>query len=131
MFLGKGVLKIWSKFTGEHPYRSAIPIKLHSNFIETALWHGCSPLNLLHIFRTPFPKNTSVRLLLKDIDKNVASFLSLGPNLIPAPKSIPYMEISTTIESQALNLESSKKDTSAENLRQTVSKILSKTTDKK
>ena len=41
------------------------------------------------------------------------------------------MEISTTIESQALNLESSKKDTSAENLRQTVSKILSKTTDKK
>ena len=28
-------------------------------FIELALWHGCSPVNLLHIFRTPFPKNTS------------------------------------------------------------------------
>ena len=25
---------------------------------------GCSPVNLLHIFRTPFPKNTSRRLLL-------------------------------------------------------------------
>ena len=30
-----------------------------SNFIEIALWHGCSPVNLLHIFRTPFPRNTS------------------------------------------------------------------------
>ena len=29
------------------------------NFIEIAHRHGCSPLNLLHIFRTPFPKNTS------------------------------------------------------------------------
>ena len=26
--------------------------------------HGCSPVNLLHIFRTPFPKNTPGRLLL-------------------------------------------------------------------
>ena len=28
------------------------------------LQHGCSPVSLLHIFRTPFPKNTSGRLLL-------------------------------------------------------------------
>ena len=34
------------------------------NFIEITLWHGCSPVNLLHIFRTPFPKNTSGWLLL-------------------------------------------------------------------
>ena len=27
-------------------------IKIASNFIEVALWHGCSPVNLLHIFRT-------------------------------------------------------------------------------
>ena len=33
--------------------------------VEVALRHGCSPVNLLHIFRTPFPKNTSERLLLK------------------------------------------------------------------
>ena len=26
--------------------------------------HGYSPVNLLHIFRTPFPKNTSDGLLL-------------------------------------------------------------------
>ena len=41
------------------------------------------------------------------------------------------MEIITAIESQALNLESGKKDISAENLRQTVSKILFKTISKK
>ena len=29
-----------------------------SNFIEIALQHGCSPENVLNIFRTPFPKNT-------------------------------------------------------------------------
>ena len=33
-------------------------IKLLCNFIEIALGHGCSPVNLLHIFRTPFTKNT-------------------------------------------------------------------------
>ena len=35
------------------------------NFIEIVLRHGCSPVNLLHIFRTPILKNTSGRLLLK------------------------------------------------------------------
>ena len=52
VFLGKGVLKICSKFTGEH------------NFIEITLRHRCSPVNLLHIFRTPFPKYTSGWLFL-------------------------------------------------------------------
>ena len=33
------------KLTGEHPCRSAISIKLLCNFIEIALWHGCSPVN--------------------------------------------------------------------------------------
>ena len=37
---------------------NAILIKLLRNFIEVALWHRCSPVNLLHIFRTPFPGNT-------------------------------------------------------------------------
>ena len=65
VFLRKAVLKICSKFTGEHPCRSVISIKLQSNFIEIALQHGCSPVNLLHISRTPFPRNTSEWLLLK------------------------------------------------------------------
>ena len=64
VFLGKGALKICSKFTGEHPCRSVISIKLLCNFIEITLRHGCSPVNLLHIFRTSFPKKTSVLWLL-------------------------------------------------------------------
>ena len=64
VFLGIVVLKIWSKFTGEHACRNVISIKLQRNFIEITLWHGCSPINFLHIFRTPFPKYTSRQLLL-------------------------------------------------------------------
>ena len=33
-------------------------------FIGTTLRHRCSPIYLLHIFRAPFPKNTSRELLL-------------------------------------------------------------------
>ena len=78
--LMKRVLKICSKFTGEHPCQSGISIKLQTSFNEIALQHGCSPENycifskqlfvrttyLLHIFRTPFPKTTSGWLLLND-----------------------------------------------------------------
>ena len=39
-------------------------MKLLCNFIEIVLRHGYSGVNLLHIFKTPFPKNTSRRLLL-------------------------------------------------------------------
>ena len=39
VFLGKRALKIFNK-------------------LEITLLHGCSPVNLLHIFRKPFPKNT-------------------------------------------------------------------------
>ena len=65
VFLRKGVPKICGKFTGEHPCRSVISVKLLCNFIEIALRHGCSPVNLLHISRTPFPRNTSGWLLLE------------------------------------------------------------------
>ena len=59
VFLVKCVLKICSKFTGKHPCRSVISIKLQSNFIEITLRHGCFPVSLLHIFKTPFFRNTS------------------------------------------------------------------------
>ena len=47
-----------SKFTGEYQYGRVITIKLQSNLFEITLRHVRSPVNLLHIFRTPFPKNT-------------------------------------------------------------------------
>ena len=65
VFLGKSILKICSRFTGEHPCRSMISIKLFCNFIEITIQHGSSPANLLDIFRTPFLRNTSGWLLLK------------------------------------------------------------------
>ena len=58
--------KFCSKCTREHPCGSVISVKLLCNFIEIALWHGCSLVNLLHIFRTLFSRNTSGWLLLKN-----------------------------------------------------------------
>ena len=39
-------------------------IKLQSNFIEITFRHESCPINLLHIFRTPFHKNNSEGLLI-------------------------------------------------------------------
>ena len=60
---GKGVTEICSKFKGEHPCWSDISIKLLCNFIKIILQHECFPVNLLHIFRILFRKNTSGWLL--------------------------------------------------------------------
>ena len=65
VFLEKRVLKICSKFTGEHPCQSVISIKLLCSFTEIAPRHGCSPVILLPIFRTSFYKATSGGLLLE------------------------------------------------------------------
>ena len=60
VFIVKGGPKIYNKFTGKHPHLSAISIKLESNLTEITF-----RVNLLHISGTPFPKNTSGRLLLE------------------------------------------------------------------
>ena len=57
MYLWKGVLEICSKFMGN----THSEVRLH-----TSAWvFSCKSTNLLHIFRTPFLKNTSRWLLLK------------------------------------------------------------------
>ena len=38
--------------------------KVQSNFIDIAHWHGCSPVDLLQIFRAPFYNNISGQFLL-------------------------------------------------------------------
>ena len=43
--------------------------------IETRLWHVCSPVNMLHIFRTPFNKNT-YRGLLLSLTYAISEFLT-------------------------------------------------------
>ena len=57
VFLVKDVLKKYSKFTGEHPYRSVISIKLFYNFIEITLRHGGSPVKLQHFSEHRFQEN--------------------------------------------------------------------------
>ena len=61
-FLVKGVLKICSKFTEN----------THAD-VWFQIRHGCSPVNFLHIFRTPFSRNTFgwLRLLLQKISLGV------------------------------------------------------------
>ena len=56
--------------------------KVELQFIEITLWHGCSPVNLLLIFRTPFPKNTSGQLLLKY--QKIKLYLKKALNLKPS-----------------------------------------------
>ena len=63
VFLEDVILKICSRPTREHPCQSFILIKLQGNVFDITLRHGCSPVNLLHIFRTAFTKNTSGWLL--------------------------------------------------------------------
>ena len=55
--------------------------KVASNFTEIALRHGCSPVNLLHIFRTPLTKNTSGRLLLNLMNYDVSIAMWANPQL--------------------------------------------------
>ena len=50
-------MKVYSKFTRENPCRNAISPR-----------HGCSPVNLLHIFRTSFRKNTYGGLLMTSLN---------------------------------------------------------------
>ena len=55
-------LKNWQIFLTISKYRNNPPElpKLLCNFIEITLWHGCSSVNLLGIFRTSFFVGTSL-----------------------------------------------------------------------
>ena len=55
--LSRDVLRKWNSENMPQIYRG-ISMPMLCNFTEITLQHGCSPVNLLHIFRTPFLKNT-------------------------------------------------------------------------
>ena len=60
---------------------------LQSNFIEITLRHGCSPVKLLHILRTPFPmKNSGWLLLINETDTKLREYYE-GKELIFVDKS--------------------------------------------
>ena len=98
VFCWKDVLKICSKLTEEHPCRSAISIKLLSNFIEIALRHGCSPVNLLHIFQNTFSQEhlwaatsaarcMEVLLFIESPEKRLQDVYSSSKDIISLQKS--------------------------------------------
>ena len=63
---------------------------------------GCSPVNLLHIFRTTFPKNTSGWLLLENFQAlkgNFSDLLKTCTNIHPL-----ILIISVTKNFDGLNL---------------------------
>ena len=64
------VLRKWCSENMQQVYRKTLMSKcnfnhLQSSFIEIAFHDGCSPVNVLQIFKTTFFKRTSGRLLLK------------------------------------------------------------------
>ena len=92
VLLGKGAPKIYIKFTENihAEVRSVISIKLLWNFIEITLRHGCSPLNLLHIFRIPFYRKTYGGLFLQAPNDNVQELFILLSQFVAIP-SKPFM----------------------------------------
>ena len=62
--LHRGILKKRCSENRQQIYRRPPIPPMQSNFIEIALQSGCSPVNLLPIFRPPFPRKTSWLLLL-------------------------------------------------------------------
>ena len=107
VFLRKAALKICSKFTGEHPCRIVISVKMLCNFIEITLWHVCSPVNLLHIFRIRFPRNTSWWLLLSfalNILKKFSMFQFWDSKVSKCIVTIPPKYVTGIVSSLSVNV---------------------------
>ena len=79
VFLGKGIRKICSKFTGETPMLKCDFNKFANQLYWNHTRHGCSPVNLLHIFRTPFPKNISGWLIMNKFSQRFHKILTEKP----------------------------------------------------
>ena len=64
----KGVLRNFTKFTGEHVWQSLFSNKVAGHrpvtLLKRRLWYRCFPVNFVKFLRTSFLQNTSGRLLL-------------------------------------------------------------------
>ena len=75
MFLEKGILKIYRKFTGEHPRLSVISVKLQSNLICCKIFSTLRKTNDTSLFKKP-RKNDSIYNMVPFvlIDKSSTKF---------------------------------------------------------
>ena len=74
----KGALRNFTKFTGKHLCQRLVFNKVAgakpatllkkspkpATLLKKRLWYRCFPANFVKFLRTPFPQNTSLRLLL-------------------------------------------------------------------
>ena len=89
----RGVLRKRCSESIQQIYRRAPMLKCNFNkvarkVIEILLRYGCSFVNLLIIFRTPFPKNTSGGLLLKNYkSKIISNHLAMSQKMLLGSQS--------------------------------------------
>ena len=76
--------------------------------------------------RTSFLKSAVLNLTNDELPEHHKSLLNLGPKFVPSTKKIPYMDIITSTELCASNLERQDQRAESESLRQEVSDILLK-----
>ena len=76
-------------------------------------------------------KTTVLNLTNATLQPHITELLNLGPKFVPTPRSIPFMNIITSTESAAIDLDKVAKHHESENLRQQVSNTLSKFVNKK
>ena len=89
----RGVLRKRCSESIQQIYRRAPMLKCNfnkvaRNVIEILLRYGCSFVNLLIIFRTPFPKNTYGGLLLKNYkSKIISNHLAMSQKMLLGSQS--------------------------------------------
>ena len=68
VFCKKGVLRIFSKFTGKHlcqsPFFNKVAALRPATLLKKRPWHRCFPVNFAKLLRTLFLQNSSRRLFL-------------------------------------------------------------------
>ena len=77
-------------------------------------------------YKTSLIKPTILNLTKEEIPKHYESLSNLEPKFVPTDKNLPSMDIITSTESCALDMEHNHKENEAETLRQNVSNILQK-----
>ena len=76
-------------------------------------------------------KSAVLNLSNELLKPHVTELLDLGPKFVPTPQTIPYMDIITSTELIATNLDKAAKHHASESIRQEVSNTLSKFINKK
>ena len=92
VFLGKGVLKIYSKFTGEHLCRSAISKKVA--WLLSPLW-PLETLWILYFIRFPWGlQEPQINHIYESISNSINEFLTPVPGFIFG-RSLDWLKLKT------------------------------------